>query len=154
MNGLGSVGRLLVWGAAMAIMASCAGSEPERELRERIEAAAVAAEARDTGFFRDLIAASYADQRGNDRTSLLNLVRGQFLIHQRIEVISDIQAITVADGTAAHTVITAGLVGSAGPRLRFGELSAELYRIELEWIRDGGDWRVIGARWSGLGDPQ
>jgi len=131
----------------------CSESDPERQIRERIAAAVAAAEARDTGFFRDLIAESFVDQRGNDRQSMLNLVRAQFFLNQRIDVISRVQTISLEGDDAARTVLAAGLVGSPGSRIQLGETSGDLYRIELEWIKDGADWRVIGAEWSGLGGP-
>jgi hypothetical protein len=133
------------------LVAGCAASDPENALRARIAAAAAAAEARDTGFFRDLIAPGFQDQRGNDRQSLVNMIRGQFLINQRVEVISRIESITILGDDAARTVIAAGLVGASGKPLALGGISADLYRIRLEWVRNGKDWQVIGARWSGLG---
>ena len=138
---------------SLIVVAGCGGSDPERDLRERIEAAVTAAEARNTGFFRDLIAPGFVDQRGNDRDAMVALVRGQFLIHSKISVISRVQDIVIAGDDAAETVLVAGMAGSAGQRAGLGGFSADLYRIELEWVRDGSNWRVIGARWSRLGEP-
>ncbi len=112
-----------------------------------------AAEARDTGFFRDLIAGRYRDQRGNDRQGILNLLRGQFLMHQRIGVISRIVQVSLLSEDAAETVIVAGIIGGTGQSLGLQDMRADLYRIELEWARDAGDWRVIGARWSRGAQP-
>ena len=148
-----SAGRSLLWALSLIVVAGCTDSDPERDLRERIDAAVTAAEARNTGFFRDLIAPGFVDQRGNDRDAIVALVRGQFLIHSKISVMSRVQDIVIAGDDAAETVLVAGMVGSAGQRAGLGSLSADLYRIELEWARDGSDWRVIGARWSRLGEP-
>ena len=143
----------LLWVWLIAVASGCAGGDPEQQLRERIAAAAAAAEERDTGFFRGLIAEGFVDQRGNDRQSILNMVRGQFLIHQRIAVVSRVHQVSLRGEDAAETVLSAGLMGSAGQRLTIRGVSADLYRIELEWIRENGDWRIIGARWSRAGDP-
>ena len=143
----------LLWVVSLIAVAGCGSSDPERDLKERIDAAVNAAEARNTGFFRDLIAPGFVDQRGNDRDAIVALVRGQFLIHQRISVISRVQDIVIAGNDAAETLLVAGMVGSAGQRTGLGGFSADLYRIELEWVRDGADWRVIGARWSRMGEP-
>ena len=143
---------VLLWIMALTGVAGCGVADPERELRQRIEAAVAAAQARDTGFFRGLIAESFVDQRGNDRQALLNRMRGQFLIQQRIEVISRVEEVVMHGADAAETIIVAGIVGSTSQRLALGSVSADLYRIELEWSHNDGDWRVIGARWSRLGD--
>jgi len=137
-----------VLGVLAIVVGGCGGSDPEQALRSRIESAVVAAESRDTGFFRDLIAPGFQDQRGNDRQSLLNMLRGQFLINQQVEVISRIQSITILGDDAAETVIAAGLVGRPGKALALGSINADLYRIRLEWANNGDDWQVIGAHWS------
>jgi hypothetical protein len=138
---------------ASLLAGGCGESDPEEALRARIQAAVDAAESRDTGFFRDLIGPEFADQRGHDRQALINMIRGQFIINQRVQVIIRIQEISLLGDDAAETLIAAGLVGSSGQALSLGGISADLYRIQLEWVRDGDEWRVIGARWSRAGEP-
>jgi len=136
----------------LAVCAGCSGKEPERQIRDRIAAAAEAAEARNSGFFHDLIAAGFVDSRGNDRQAILSMMRSQFRLHPRIHVVSRIETISVESPEVARTVLVAGLAGTGIPRLQLGELDAGLYRIELEWAWDAGDWRVIGAQWSAFGE--
>lgn len=137
---------------AIAVAAGLSGcgapSDPEQELRELIDAAASAAEARDTGFFRDLIAGGYRDSRGNDRDQLINYLRGYFLTHMQIEVVSRIAEVELQGADAARVVVQAGMLGRRAGQPVLSQLNADLYRIELELVGGSGGWQVIGARWE------
>jgi hypothetical protein len=132
---------------AMSVL-GCAASDPEREIRALLAAAEEAAEARDAGFFGDLLGASYQDARGNDRDAALRMIRGYFIANQRVEIVSRVDEVRVEGADAARAVVHAGMVGQrAGGGLVPG-VDADLYRFELELVNDDGDWRIIGASWS------
>ena len=138
---------------ALAVCAGCGTSDPEAEIRARLAAAEEAAEARDAGFFADLIGGSYRDARGNGRDELLRSVRGYFVANQRIEIVSRVDEVVLEGADAARAVVHAGLAGQRAGAALLGGVNADLYRFELELVYDGGDWRVIGAKWSrALGD--
>ena len=124
----------------------CAPRDPDGELRAVIEAAESAAEARDTGFFRELLSASYVDARGRRRDDVINLIRGFFLVNSTIEVVNRIDEIVLAGDDAATVTLQAAVVGHAPGRSVLG-LEADIYRIELELVREDDAWRVIGADW-------
>jgi hypothetical protein len=138
---------------ASAVAAGCAASDPEAEIRTRLAAAEQAAEARDTGFFGELIGDGYRDAQGNDRAEVLRTLRGLFLANQRLEVVSRIDEVELESDDAARVVLHAGMLGQrAGAQLLAG-VDADLYRFELELVNDGGDWRIIGAKWRrGVGE--
>jgi hypothetical protein len=141
--------RLLVSLLSVSLVAAsgCAPDDPEAEIRAFIAAAETAAEARDTGFFRDTISASYADRRGQRRDDVINVIRGIFLTNATVEVINRIEAIELAGTEAAKVKLQAALVGKReGAALL--DVDGDLYRIELELVREGGDWRVISADWE------
>jgi hypothetical protein len=130
-----------------AAAASCGSNDPQAELRDFIAAAETAAEARDTGFFRDAISASYADRRGQRRDDVINVIRGIFLTNTTIEVISRIETIELAGSDAAKVRLQAALVGKReGASLL--DIDGDLNSIELELVRESGDWRVISADWE------
>jgi hypothetical protein len=130
-----------------ASAASCGFNDPQAELRDFIAAAETAAEARDTGFFRDAISASYADRRGQRRDDVINVIRGIFLTNTTIEVISRIETIELAGSDAAKVKLRAALVGKReGASLL--DVDGDLNSIELELVRESGDWRVISADWE------
>ena len=132
---------------------SCSTGDPEAEIRATLAAAQAAAEARDLGFFRDFVGSGYRDARGNDREQLLNTLRGLFIAHQRIEIVSRIDEIRLEGADAARAVVHAGLAGRRGGESLLGGLDADLYRFEAELIEVDGEWRMIGAKWErGVGD--
>jgi hypothetical protein len=116
-------------------------------LRALIERAEAAVEARDTGFFRSLISADYADRRGQDRDDVVNMLRAYFLLNQRIEVVNRIEAIELFGDDAASVKLQTAAVGLAEGRSILG-IDGDFYRIELELGREGDGWRVIGADWN------
>jgi hypothetical protein len=145
--------RTAVVGALVMALGGCASSDPETEIRTLLAAAEEAAEARDAGFFAALIGESYRDARGNDRDQMVRTLRGYFLANQRVEVVSRVDEVVVEAGDAARATVHAGLVGQRAGAALLGGLDAELYRFDLELVNDGGEWRIIGARWrAALGE--
>jgi hypothetical protein len=143
MKAIGAVGLL----CAMSI-AGCGATDPELEIRALLAGAEEAAEARDMGFFGDLLGASYRDARGLDRDEALRMIRGYFIANQRVEIVSRVDEVRIEGTDAARAVVHLGLVGQrAGAGLIAG-VDADLYRFELELVNDEGDWRIIGATWS------
>lgn len=126
---------------------ACGPRDPDGELRALIEAAETAAEARDTGFFRNLISADYADRRGQRRDDVVNTLRAYFLLNQTIEIVSRIEAIELFGDDAASIKLQTAAVGRADGRSVL-DIDGDLYRIELELGREGSEWRIIGADWN------
>lgn len=125
---------------------SCAPADPPGELRALIEAAEAAAEERDTGFFRDVLAESYVDRRGQRRDDVVGLIRGYFLVNANVEILNRIESIDVLGEDAAEVALLTGFLGR-GQSASAIDLDADAYRIEIELVREHGEWRVIGADW-------
>jgi hypothetical protein len=133
---------------AVGAVTACGTVDPTDAIRARLADAVQAAEARDTGFFRDLLAAGYRDDRGNDRAAAIELVRGFFLVNQKVEIVSRVEEVTLEGADAAHAVVQAGLVGQRSGAAMLGGLHGDLYRFRLELVNESGDWRIIGAQWQ------
>lgn len=131
--------------ALAALATGCAANDPEADIRELIAAAEEAAEARDVGFFSDVLGESYRDARGNDREEMLRALRGYFIANQRIEIVSRVDEIVIEGEDAARAVVHAGMLGRRSGTALIDGLDADLYRFEIELVNDGGDWQVIGA---------
>jgi hypothetical protein len=132
----------------LLIMSGCASEDPDSALRSLIDSAEAAAESRDTGFFRDLIAESFVDDRGIGRDELIDRIRAYFLINQNIDVVTRITEIELHGEDAADLVVLAGVLGRRPGDGPLGSFDGEVYRLNLELVASDGDWRVIGARWS------
>ena len=130
---------------AAVVAAGCGASDPEAEIRALLAAAEEAAEARDGGFFGDLVGSGYRDSRGQDRTELLRTLRGYFIANQRIEIVSRVDEVRLEGADAARAVVHAGLAGQRSGAALLGGVDADLYRFELELVNEGGEWQVIGA---------
>ena len=143
-----SVSRLTVASLIASALGACGSSDTETELRELIAEAEQAAEDRNTRFFRGLVSERYADSRGYDREELITLLRGYFLAHPQIEVINRIESVELPGEDIAHLTVLTGVVGQRDGASLLSGLDGDLHRLELEFVREGGDWQVIGAQWE------
>lgn len=134
--------------AVMLVLVGCADQSPESELEHLVGEAQRAAEARQTGFFRDLIADSYVDARGNDREQMIDLIRGYFLANQSIDVFVHVENIELRGTDAAELVVLAGLLARRPDEGLLAGFDGRLYRLDLELAESEGGWQVIGARWE------
>jgi hypothetical protein len=140
--------RTLTWGSVLvlALVAGCDAPNPDETLRAMLEEAEVATEERNTGFFRRVIARSYQDARGNDRESLINLVRGFFLTNTQIEALVRVDDVQLDGEDSAKVSIQVALLSEDGGRSLLG-VDGDFYSIDLEFLRIDGDWQVIGSGW-------
>ena len=144
-----AVARQVLPGLLLAVLAGCgANPAPEDALREWVRDAAAAVENEDRGALLEMIAAGYADARGNERADIDQALRGYFLRSSSIGVVTSISDVAIMGDTAATVSLTAAITGT-NDRL-FG-LSAEGYGFELELEHDGGAWKLVSARWAELG---
>lgn len=136
--------------AASALHSACgAPPDADAELRELIDSAEAAAEARQTGFFRNLVSENYVDSGGRHRDDVINLLRGYFLVNATVEVVNRIEAIELLVDDAATVTLQTAVIGRAQGSSVLG-VDGDLYRIELELVREGSEWQIIGANWDRL----
>lgn len=140
------IGMALV--CALPIACSETRETPEEAIRTWIANGELAVESKDRRALVELISASYADARGNDRKDIGDMMRFYFLRQQSVAVLTTIDRLTLHGDTAAEVLLTVGLAGTNSAT--FG-LSADAFRFELELEYDGDDWLLIGARWGELG---
>src|SRR5262245_49307794 len=113
-DGHSTIAAMKAWGIASLVavlVAGCQASDPEAEIRALLASAEEAAEARDVGFFGEILSDSYRDAHGNDREETLRMLRGLFIANQRIEIASRVDEIVIEGGDAARAVVHAGMVG-------------------------------------------
>lgn len=127
--------------AAVALIGLIACSEPDLDgqLQRFVTETVSAANARDTGYFRGIVADSYVDASGNDRDRIIDLIRGFFFVNAQIEANADIVSVEWSGTESARLVLATSIDGN------MNSISPQL---ELELLLDGSDWTVIGARWE------
>ncbi len=120
---------------------------PEQRIRELIGQGEEAAEARDRGFFAEVVSPDYSDADGRTRRDLLRMLTGYFLRNRAIHLLLRIEAIQPLEGEKARAVLYAGIVGS--PVDGFEQLlalRAAVYRMELTFELDA-EMRLLHADW-------
>jgi hypothetical protein len=130
-----------------AAAASCAKApSAEDEIRAAFDAAERAAEASDVGAVLELVADDYSDGAGRTRAELRNLVRGWFVLHPDVRLVTRVDEVRLESDEHARATLSVGMLGRRGGP-EDPEFAADLQTIELALRRDGGEWRVTRAEW-------
>lgn len=135
--------------AILLLCSSCgpAGS-PDEEIRRVVAAAEEAAEERKTGGIKELISENYTDDRRRTKPDLVRVAAGYFLRHKRIHLFSRVAEIDFPEPDRALVVV---YVAMAGLPVQDAEslfrIDADLYRFDLQLVREDGDWLVTRAGW-------
>jgi ketosteroid isomerase-like protein len=134
--------------AVLCAAAAACGSPPsaEDEIRATFEAAERAAEARDTGAVLDLVAPDFSDAQGRDRDELRQLVRGWFVLHPSVALVTRVESLELESPEHARASLTVGLLGQRGQPEAL-DYAADLQTIDVVLRRDGGEWRIVRAEW-------
>lgn len=131
----------------IGLLQACAGPDPGEELSALVAAAEKAAEERDTGYFRRVVSDDYVDADGRRKQDLIDYLRIYFLANTDIEVLNRVDQVQVFGDDAAELTLQSALIGRGRGRSALG-FDGNLYRIDLELVREGRDWRIIGADWE------
>jgi len=136
--------------AALLLLAGCGPSgTPEDEIRALIDRGELAAEARDAGGLRELVADDYADPDGRTADDIRRILHGYLIAHQSIRLITRIDAIELEGTEQARVLLTVGMLGRDVDSDSNWDLAGDIYRFDLGLAReDGDDWRVIRAGWQ------
>ena len=123
-------------------------STPEAEIRALIANAETAAEARDLGDIRPLIAETYTDRRGYDKSELEKLLRFVFVTHQSVHLKVYVESIKFEQTGVANVIALVGMADTAGALP-----DVDLYQFDVRLIRnDDEEWQLVEADWRrGLG---
>jgi hypothetical protein len=131
------------------VLAGCSEpSTPEAEVRAFIANAETAAEARDLGDMRPLIAEAYTDRRGYDKAELERMLRLLFVTHQSVHLKVYVESIDIEQPGVAKAVALVGMADTAGALP-----DVDLYQFDVRLIRnDDDEWQLVEADWRrGLG---
>lgn len=101
------------WGVLLLALAACSGQPEslETEIRAFVAKAESAAEQRNSGELRALIAEDYLDAQGHDRKTIEQLIRLHVFRNQSIHALTRIRAIEFPEPERALVVVMAALAG-------------------------------------------
>ena len=132
------------------LLPGCRGerASPEAEVRALINGAVVAAEQKSIGVLKDSISEKYADDQGQNKRAVENLLRLHFLRNQSVHLYAHIQSVTLPQPDRAQATV---LVAMAGVPIASAQelpvLRADLHRFEIDFARENKTWRVLRAAW-------
>lgn len=128
---------------ALALVAACGRSDPERELRATVAAMAEAVEKRDASAFLGPVADDFARESGafgkdDARRALL----AAYLRNEKIQVSAVVTDVRIEGdrGFAKVRVLASGGAGLLPERGR-------TWDFDSAWRRERGQWKVFNAEW-------
>jgi hypothetical protein len=113
-----------------------------------IESAETAAEARDLGALRELIADDYRDADGRDADEIRRYIHGYLIAHQSIHLITRFDTVEIEGTEFARAQVTVGMLGRESDSS--WDLAADIRRFDLRLAREDGEWRVTRAGWQAV----
>ena len=139
----------LVAAMCMALLAvRCVSVPPEQRLRVTIATGIEAAERTDHEELAGLVSKTYADARGRDRRGLLNLVRGYLSQLGPLHIFSVEESLVITSpGRAQVTLLVAVASVPMESLADLRQTTADLGRVELTMVEEGGDWKLVEASW-------
>jgi hypothetical protein len=134
--------------ALMALVAACAQEDsPETRVRAVIASGAAAADARDLSALMGLVGEGFRDGEGGGREDLKRYLRGYFVAHQSIHLLTRVDGVELPYRDMAKVSLTVGTLGREAAGASAFDVAADVYDVELELQLDDGDWRVTRASW-------
>lgn len=132
---------------ALGTLAACGGSDtPEQQVRAVIERMELAAEDRDVGKLTKHLSQSYSDSHGNGPDEVARYLRGYFIAHQSIHLLTRIEQLEFPTDEEARARVLVGMVGREAAATRQWDLAAELHTFDIALRREDGAWKVMFAR--------
>ena len=127
-------------------LVACSKGDPQARLDAAVDALQAAIEARDTGDVIELLDANFRGSANLDPQEARRMLTGVFLRYKNIRVVavgrkSQIDPVTPTLGRVEAQVLVTGAQGLIPER-------AAPYAVQLEWWREGGDWKLRDLRWQ------
>jgi hypothetical protein len=141
-------GIALVLASLMLVIGCSKTDAPEAQVRAAIAGAVAAAEKKDIGPLKSLVSDKYADSQGQDKRAVEAVLRFYFLRNQSIHLLTRTSSVTLPEKDRAQAVVYVGMAGQPVANVdELERLRADLFRFEITFVKEGGDWRAVSAEW-------
>ena len=128
---------------ALAVVAGCGRSDPERELRATIDAMAGAIEKREPAAFLDALTDDFSRESGAfGKQDAKRTLVAAILRNEKIGVSAVVTEIRI-DGDRAFARVRVVATGGAGLLPE----RDQAWDFESAWRRERGQWKVFNAEW-------
>ena len=140
--------RLALIGVLFSMVACSRPDSPEHRIRALIAAAEQAIEKREVGEVRGYISENYRDEDARDRRAIDGLLRLYVLRQQTIHLLTVIDSVETPQAGRGEAVVYVAMAGRPiASAAELAALRADLFRFELGFKEEDGDWRVVRAAW-------
>jgi len=130
--------------AAAALLAGCARSDPQRELRATVDKMARAIEDKRASDFLEHVSQEFTRESGAfGKDDARRLLAGAMLRNEKITLAVAITDINLLGSDAANVRIRVVATGGSGLLPERGQV----YEFTSAWRRERGTWRVFNAEW-------
>ncbi len=133
-------------------MAGCRGKRlsPEQYARALVAEMEQGVEEKDLKRVARLVSERYRDKEGNDRQTVLGLLRVQIIRYPAIHLLVRVSAVDVPVATQARATVFAAMASvPLGAPSDLPRAAADLYRFDIELGDDGkNEWRLTNAAWA------
>ncbi len=128
---------------ALAFVAGCGRSDPEREIRATIARMAESVEKRDPAVFLDAVAEDFSRESGAfGKQDAKRTLLAAYLRNEKINVSAVVTEVRV-EGDRALAKVRVIATGGAGLLPERGQT----WDFDSAWRREGGQWKVFNAEW-------
>ena len=134
---------------ALSVLQACSdsGDSPEEQIRQFVESAVEAGEARSVNGLVELAHQDYRDLRGNNRQRLSDLLRAYFFRHKNIHLFTRIDNIELLGDSQATVNLHVAMAGTVIANVEaLASLRARVYHFELQLVKED-EWQLRYVEW-------
>lgn len=132
--------------------AACGGMSEEDRLIDRFRSLAALAEEENADGILAAVDEDYADFEGRDKAAIEAMIQGYFESYRGI--VLSVLGVRVGELGSEAASLEADVTFSSGAveaLRRLVRVAGQFYRLEVGWVKRGGDWLVASAAWREVG---
>ena len=134
----------------VASLIACSGDEtsPEQQIEQLNSDAKQAAEAKDVGVLKDMVAEGFKSGQ-YDKNTIMRLVTLYLLGHKNLHLFPVTRSLQIIDQNNATAVILVAIANQPIERAdQLMDLRADMLRFNVSYVRVEEEWKVIGVEWK------
>ena len=136
----------------ISLPVSCGKVSEERRLVDRFKLMTDLAEDEETAKIMEVFSDGYEDFEGRDKSATEGMILNYFGTYRGI--VLHVLGVRVADIQAEEASLEADVTFSSGTAQALRRLirfAGEYYRINIRWVKEGGEWMAAYAEWRQVG---